>query len=93
MIIALFVKNSRYVMFLCTIAFQVILITNIHEKVTPPCIGEETKDQRLRLYINRCAVAGKTGGRGSHSLRNASGSLSLAPFKSNENKYNKDIDQ
>lgn len=81
-------------MFLWTIAFQVVLITNIHEKVTaPPGTGEETKDRRPRLYINRCATARKTGWRGSHSLRNVSVSLSLAPSKSNENKYNKDTYQ
>ena len=80
-------------MFLCTIAFQVVLIKNIHEKVPSPCIGEETKDQRLRLFINRCVMARKTGWRGSHSLRNVSGSLSLKPSKSNENKCNKDTDQ
>ena len=38
------------VMFLHTVAFQVVLITNTHEKVLPPCINEEIKDQRVRLY-------------------------------------------
>lgn len=52
MIIVLFVKNWRYVMFLWTIAFQVVLITNIHEKVTPsPALVKKLKSKDLGCIL------------------------------------------
>lgn len=67
------------VMFLHTTAFQVVLIMNRREKVLPPCIDEETKDQRIRLY-GWCH--GWAEGPNIYSLKNISECLGLFLSKS-----------
>lgn len=68
------------VMFSLMTEFQVVLITNIHGKVLPPCTKEETKDQRIRLYYG--AVARQKGWRDTHSLKSISECFTLLLSKS-----------